>query len=121
MRYVYLPYTFDTLTWETVYTFQFLLRQGKKTTAHCRSGARSACLSLLYALREGQIDEAQFRRQCDEYGADADKALSWYDKHRSVRATAEVHAFYEPESGSLQYVVADRGAPLCDYRPGAGF
>ncbi|WP_440516548.1 beta-lactamase hydrolase domain-containing protein [Serratia nevei] len=113
MRYVYLPYTFDTLTWETVYTFQFLLRQGKKTLAHCRSGARSACLSLLYALREGQIDEAQFRRQCDEYGADADKALSWYDKHRSVRATAEVHAFYEPESGSLQYVVADPEARRC--------
>ncbi|MVZ11087.1 MBL fold metallo-hydrolase, partial [Enterobacteriaceae bacterium 8376wG6] len=47
MRYVYLPYTFDTLTWETVYTFQFLLRQGKRTLAHCRSGARSACLTLL--------------------------------------------------------------------------
>ena len=85
----------------------------QENPAHCRSGARSACLSLLYALREGQIDEAQFRRQCDEYGADADKALSWYDKHRSVRATAEVHAFYEPESGSLQYVVADPEARRC--------
>ena len=51
-----------------------------------------------------------FAANATEYGADADKALSWYDKHRSVRATAEVHAFYEPESGSLQYVVADRGA-----------
>ncbi|OQV64516.1 hypothetical protein AK51_29710, partial [Serratia nematodiphila DZ0503SBS1] len=75
MGYVYLPYTFDTLTWETVYTFHYLLRRGEKSLAHCRSGARSACLSLLYALREGQIDEAQFRSQCAEYGADADKAL----------------------------------------------
>ncbi|WP_048795824.1 beta-lactamase hydrolase domain-containing protein, partial [Serratia sp. 506_PEND] len=113
MRYVYLPYTFDTLTWETVYTFQFLLRQGKKTLAHCRSGARSACLTLLYALREGRIDEAQFRSQCEEYGADADKALSWYRRHQPVQSHAEVHAFYEPESGSLQYVVADPKARRC--------
>lgn len=113
MGYVYLPYTFDTLTWETVYVFQYLLRQGKKTLAHCRSGARSACLSLLYALREGRIDEAQFRRQCEEYGADADKALSWYGKHKSGQSHAEVHAFYEPESGSLQYVVADAEARRC--------
>ncbi len=106
MRYVYLPYTFDTLTGRPFTPSSFCCDKARKPGA-LQERARSACLSLLYALREGQIDEAQFRRQCDEYGADADKALSWYDKHRSVRATAEVHAFYEPESGSLQYVVAD--------------
>ncbi len=111
--YVYLPYTFDTLTWETVYTFHYLVRRGKKTLAHCRSGARSACLALLHALREGRIDEARFRSQCEEYGADADKALSWYRRHQSVQSHAQVHAFYEPESGSLQYVVADPEARRC--------
>ncbi|ORM52737.1 hypothetical protein HA39_20165 [Pantoea brenneri] len=52
ITYVYLPFTFDSLTWETVYTFNRLIRRGKKTLAHCRSGSRSVALYLLYELNE---------------------------------------------------------------------
>lgn len=113
MDYLYLPFTFDTLTWEEVYAFRYALRQNKKTLAHCRSGSRSAILFLLYDLHNGIIDEDTFRRQCADLGADAQKGLDWYKKMSAQNSVPEVHVFYEPESGSLQYVLADPSAKRC--------
>ena len=113
IAYFYLPFTFDSLTWETVYTFNRLIRTGKKTLAHCRSGSRSVALYLLYELNEGRIDEADFRQQCRQLGSDADKALDWYARRQQHTAQAEVHHFYEPASGSMQYVIADAECGRC--------
>ena len=113
MEYIYLPFTFDSLTWEEVYAFHYALRKNKKTLAHCRSGSRSASLFLLYELHTGAMDEATFRIQCARLSADADKALVWFKKMVSQSTIPEVHTFYEPESGSLQYVIADPIAKRC--------
>jgi len=113
MDYVYMPFTFDTLSWEYVDAFHRRVERGGKILAHCRSGARSVSLFLLHDLREGLIDEAEFRAQCQQFGADADKALTWYANRVSKPPQAEVHHFYEPESGSLQYVIADGQAKRC--------
>ncbi|MGF7167853.1 uncharacterized protein (TIGR01244 family) [Pantoea sp. AN62] len=113
ITYVYLPFTFDSLTWETVYTFNRLIRRGKKTLAHCRSGSRSVALYLLYELNEGHIDEASFRQQCSTLGSDADKALAWYARRQQHTPEAEVYHFYESASGSMQYVIADTECGRC--------
>lgn len=113
MDYVALPVTFNTLCLGDIYALHHLLKQHKKTLVHCRSGSRSASLFLLFALHQGTIDEALFRQQCEQYGADAQQALSCYDRMLSAAPDAEVHHFYEPESGSLQYVIADRQTGRC--------
>ncbi|MDU3074762.1 MAG: bifunctional sulfur transferase/dioxygenase Blh [Mixta calida] len=113
MDYVFLPFTFDSLTWEEVYAFHYVLRKGKKTLAHCRSGSRSASLFLLYELHTGVIDEATFRVKCAGLGADAEKALEWFRRMSAHSSVPEVHTFYEPGSGSLQYVIADPLARRC--------
>lgn len=113
MDYVYMPFTFDSLCWEDIATFHQLVKQGKKIVAHCRSGARSFSLFLLHDLREGLIDEAEFRTQCQQFGVDADKALSWFANHLGTPPQAEVYHFYEPGSGSLQYVIADGQTQRC--------
>jgi len=113
IEYIYLPFTFESLTWEDVYAFHYVLRQNKKTLAHCRSGSRSSSLFLLYELHTGAMDEATFRKQCARFSADADKALEWFNKIESKSSVPEVHTFYEPVSGSLQYVIADPLAKRC--------
>ncbi|MCX8964036.1 MBL fold metallo-hydrolase [Erwinia psidii] len=113
MDYFYLPFTFDTLTWDRVYAFNRLLRSAKKTLAHCRSGSRSVCLFLLYELHNGLINETTFRETCFQYEADAEKALAWYACQQETEAQAEVHHFYEPVSGSMQYIVADPASRRC--------
>lgn len=113
MDYLFLPFTFDSLTWEEVYAFHYAVRQSKKTLAHCRSGSRSASLFLLYELHTGVTDEATFREKCAGVGADAKKALQWFRKTSALSTAPEVHIFYEPESGSLQYVIADPLAKRC--------
>ncbi len=113
IAYFYLPFTFDSLTWETVYTFNRLIRKANKTLAHCRSGSRSVALYLLYELNEGLINEADFRQKCSTLGSDADKALNWYASRQLHSPEAEVHHFYEPGSGSMQYVIADAESGRC--------
>ncbi|WP_261640279.1 bifunctional sulfur transferase/dioxygenase Blh [Erwinia mallotivora] len=113
MEYVSLPFNWDSLTLDDIFAFHHLLRQDKKTLAHCRSGARSASLFLLYELHTGQIDEGRFRQRCQQTGGDAERALTWYGGIGKTEAQAEVHPFYEPESGSLQYVIADAAARRC--------
>ncbi|KFK95709.1 MULTISPECIES: beta-lactamase hydrolase domain-containing protein [unclassified Serratia (in: enterobacteria)] len=78
IEYIYMPFTYASLTWEMVYAFNTLLKEGKKILAHCRTGSRSATLYLLHDLRAGLIDEHQFREYCRQYEADADRALAWY-------------------------------------------
>ncbi|WP_241686382.1 beta-lactamase hydrolase domain-containing protein [Serratia plymuthica] len=41
MDYIYMPFTYDSLSWEQVYTFNRQAKSGKKVVAHCRSGSRS--------------------------------------------------------------------------------
>lgn len=113
IEYFYMPFTFDSLTWEMVYTFNRLVRRGKKILAHCRSGSRSVVLFFLYELNEGLIDEADFRMRCHELDAEADKALVWYRFRQQNAPVAEVYHFYESTSGSLQYIVADQASQRC--------
>ncbi|MEX0632413.1 hypothetical protein M8494_11305 [Serratia ureilytica] len=65
--------------------------KARKTGALQKRG--SLCLPFPTCMLRGEIDEARFRLQCDEYGADADKALSWYYEASSVRATAKFTRF----------------------------
>lgn len=113
MQYVYLPFTFDVLTWDDVYTFRHILRQHKKIVAYWQRGSHAASLFLLYELHTGTLDEPTFCRKCDEYGADGGKALAWFSKMSAHKGVPEVHTFYEPESGSLQYIIADPAVKRC--------
>lgn len=113
MDYFYMPFTYDTLAWETVYQFHRLVSKHKKMVAHCRSGSRSIALFLLHALQEGKMNKDTFRETCRQYGTDADKALDWYRRQQQHSPVAEVHHFYEPVSGSLQYIIADVTARRC--------
>ncbi|YCI27613.1 bifunctional sulfur transferase/dioxygenase Blh [Erwinia sp. PK3-005] len=113
IKYLYLPFIYDTLTREDVYTFHRLVKSGKKLIAHCRSGARSVSLFFLHALCEGVMDEKAFQATCRQYDVDAAPALAWYARQQQIAPVAEVHSFYEPKSGSLQYVIADPETRRC--------
>lgn len=113
MEYMYLPFTYDSLTREDVYSFHRHVRSGKKLIAHCRTGARSVCLFFLYELCEGLINESEFQEKCRRHDADATRALAWYARQQLTAPVAEVHQFYESKSGSLQYVIADPEARRC--------
>ncbi|CAI1954667.1 MULTISPECIES: MBL fold metallo-hydrolase [Serratia] len=113
IAYVSLPFTYESLTWEQVYAFNRCVCSGKKLLAHCRTGSRSVGVFFLHALNEGLLDDAGFREQCRLYGADAEAALAWYCRQQQHTPVAQVHSFYEPISGSLQYVIADSESRHC--------
>ncbi|TXE66648.1 bifunctional sulfur transferase/dioxygenase Blh [Serratia nematodiphila] len=113
MDYIYMPFTYDSLSWEQVYTFNRQAKSGKKVVAHCRSGSRSVGIFFLHDLNEGLIDEKTFREYCRQYNADAEPALAWYARQQQCSPVAQVQAFYEPISGSLQYVIADPENQRC--------
>ena len=126
LRYFHVPVTLSSLSMADVLAFREATgpTQGR-VLAHCKTGGRALALHALSTALDAEQQPEEVARFGSTLGFDLTAAANWLRRERGRRP--RVAAFYEPKSGSLQYVVSDpktrRSAivdPVLDFDPHSG-
>ncbi|WP_296743107.1 bifunctional sulfur transferase/dioxygenase Blh [Mesorhizobium sp.] len=118
LDYVFIPVTSTSMTKDDVRRFgEAIVASDGPVIAHCRSGARAFYMWVL----AGNADIAGFSDDrlvstATRIGIAPDAARSWLAANRPTRQAQtkpKVKGFYEPRTGSIQYVVSDPATRKC--------
>lgn len=116
LDYVYIPVTSTSMTGADVRRFaEAIVASDGPVIAHCRSGARAFYMWIL----AGDADVAGFSddkliAKASEIGVQPDAARAWLATNRVARGPKpKIKGFYEPRTGSIQYVVSDPATGKC--------
>ena len=110
--YRFIPVTATTITEADIRSFQEAVSGAKGPVyAHCRSGTRSLTLHVLGEVLAGRMKPGEVEAFGRERGFDLSGAVQWLA--RNAARAPQVRGFYEPRSGSIQYVVADPKTRRC--------
>ncbi|WP_089177951.1 bifunctional sulfur transferase/dioxygenase Blh [Bosea sp. AS-1] len=112
LAYRFIPVTATTITEADIRAFQEAVSGSKgRVYAHCRSGTRSLTLHVLGEVLAGRMKPGEVEAFGRERGFDLSGAAQWL-AWNAARAP-QVRGFYEPRSGSIQYVVTDPKTRRC--------
>lgn len=112
MAYSFVPVTGPTLTEADVEAFQAALAAAPgPVLAHCKGGTRALTLHVLGEVLGGRMKAEAVQGFGASLGFDLAGAKAWLD--RQAARSPKVKAFYEPRSGSVQYVVTDPATSHC--------
>ncbi|KPF62839.1 MBL fold metallo-hydrolase [Bosea sp. AAP35] len=112
LAYHFVPVTGAGITTADVRAFQRAMAESKgPVLAHCRSGLRAVTLFVLGEVLAGRMKRGDVESFGRSHGFDLSGAGTWLDGEAG--RLAKVEAFYEPGSGSLQYVVSDPATRRC--------
>lgn len=112
LSYGFIPVTAATITEADIRAFQRAVSEaGGSVFAHCRSGTRSLTLHVLGEALDGRMTAREIEPFGRARGFDLSGAVAWLARH-AARVPA-VKGFYEPRSGSIQYVVTDPRTKRC--------
>lgn len=113
LAYAHIPVTGQTITEADIRAFQAAVAASPGPVfAHCKSGTRSLTLHALGEVLDGRLPAAEIRAFGENLGFDLKNAEAWFAA-RAGLARPEVRGFYEPRSGSIQYVVSDPAMRRC--------
>ncbi|MGO4676863.1 bifunctional sulfur transferase/dioxygenase Blh [Bosea sp. 2YAB26] len=113
IAYAHIPVTGPTITEANVRAFQRAVASASGPVfAHCKSGTRALTLHALGEVIDGRLEAADVRAFGERLGFDLKGAQAWLAA-RALPARPEVKGFYEPRSGSIQYVVSDPATKSC--------
>ena len=112
LAYSFVPVTGTTITRADVEAFQAALAAAPgPVLAHCKGGTRSLTLHVLGEVLGGRMRAEEVQGFGARFGFDLAGAKAWLD--RESARSPQVKGFYEPRSGSVQYVVADPATARC--------
>lgn len=112
LAYRFVPVTGATITTADIRAFQQAMREAKGAVfAHCKGGTRALTLHVLGEVLDGQMKRDEVEAFGRSHGFDLSGAGRWLE--RDAGRSAQVEAFYEPVSGSIQYVVSDPATRRC--------
>lgn len=112
LAYRFIPVAVPTLTEAEIRAFQMAMSSAKGPVyAHCKSGTRALTLHVLGEVLDGRMKPEEVEPFGRSYGFDLSGAVKWLG-HRA-RQAPQVKGFYEPRTGSIQYVVADPKTKRC--------
>ncbi|MBN9468716.1 MAG: TIGR01244 family phosphatase [Bosea sp.] len=112
LAYSFVPVTGTTITRADVEAFQAALAAAPEPVlAHCQGGMRSLTLHVLGEVLGGRMRAEEVQGFGARFGFDLAGAKAWLD--REGARSPQVKGFYEPRSGSVQYVVADPATARC--------
>lgn len=112
LAYRFVPVTGATVTTADIRAFQQAMREaGGRVFAHCKGGTRALTLHVLGEVLDGRMKRDEVEAFGRSRGFDLSGAVRWLE--REAGRSARVEAFYEPISGSIQYVVSDPATGRC--------
>lgn len=112
LAYRFVPVTGATITTADIRAFQQAMREAKGAVfAHCKGGTRALTLHVLGEVLDGRMKRDEVEAFGRSHGFDLSGAGRWLE--RDAGRSAQVEAFYEPVSGSIQYVVSDPATRRC--------
>jgi len=112
LAYHFIPVTGGTITEADVRAFQKVMADAVGPVyAHCRSGTRSLTLYVLGEALDGRMKIEDIEPFGRARGFDLSGAVAWLV--RRAAQVPEVKGFYEPYTGSIQYVVTDPRTKRC--------
>ncbi len=112
LAYRFVPVTSSTITEADVRAFQDAIRSADgSVVAHCRSGTRALALHVLGEVLDGRMTRDEVAGFGRRHGFDLSSAERWLE--RAAAQAPKVTGFYEPRTGSVQYVVADPATRRC--------
>ncbi|HEV7256935.1 MAG TPA: bifunctional sulfur transferase/dioxygenase Blh [Bosea sp. (in: a-proteobacteria)] len=112
LAYRFVPVTGATITTADIRAFQQAMRDaGGPVLAHCKGGTRALTLHVLGEVLDGRMQRGEVEAFGRSHGFDLAGAARWLE--REAQRRAHVEAFYEPGSGSVQYVVSDPATRRC--------
>lgn len=112
LAYRFVPVTGSTIATADIRAFQQAMREAKGAVfAHCKGGTRALTLHVLGEVLDGRMKRDEVEAFGRNHGFDLSGAVRWLEREAGRRA--QVEAFYEPISGSIQYVVSDPATRHC--------
>ncbi|MGP2491125.1 bifunctional sulfur transferase/dioxygenase Blh [Mesorhizobium sp. PUT5] len=112
LGYDFVPVTGATITEADVRSFGQALAAAKgPALAHCQGGTRALTLFALSEVLEGRMSAQELPAFGRSHGFDLSAGLHWLERH--MAQCPVVTGFYEPRTGSVQYVVADPATKKC--------
>jgi uncharacterized protein (TIGR01244 family) len=112
LAYHFVPVTGSSITEADVRAFQEAVRAADgPVVAHCRSGTRALALHVLGEVLDGRMARDEVGSFGRRHGFDLSSAERWLE--RAAVQAPKVTGFYEPRTGSVQYVVADPATRRC--------
>lgn len=116
LEYVHIPVTSTSMTQEDARRFgEAIIASDGPVIAHCRTGVRAFYMWVLAgnADVEGFSDD-RLITTATGIGIEPAAAQTWLAANRGSRsAKPNVRGFYEPRTGSIQYVVSDPATGKC--------
>lgn len=112
LAYAFVPVTAGTITEADIRAFQKIVSAAEGPVyAHCRSGTRSLTLHVLGEALDGRMQPAEIEPFGRARGFDLSGAVRWLSSRAAQ--VPQVKGFYEPRTGSIQYVVTDPKTRRC--------
>jgi uncharacterized protein (TIGR01244 family) len=112
LAYRFVPVSGATITTADIRAFQQAMGEaGGPVFAHCKSGTRALSLHVLGEVLDGRMKRDEVEPFGRSHGFDLSGGVRWLEREAGRRA--HVEAFYEPGSGSIQYVVSDPATRRC--------
>lgn len=112
LNYAFVPVTGPTITEADIRAFQDVAAAANKPVlAHCDSGLRALTLHILGEVLDGRMERRDVEGFGRRFGFDLAGAVRWLE--REDGRVPEVKGFYDPRTGSVQYVVSDPQAKVC--------
>ncbi|MBB3612815.1 bifunctional sulfur transferase/dioxygenase Blh [Rhizobium sp. BK602] len=112
LGYSFVPVTGPAITEADVEAFRKALSDAHgPVLAHCKSGTRALTLYALGEVLDGRMKREDVESFGRNFGFDLSGAARWLARE-NVRVP-KVKGFYDPRSGSIQYVVSDPSTKAC--------
>ncbi len=112
LSYSFVPVTGPAITEADVHAFRNAMDEVKgPVVAHCKTGARALTLYALGEVLDGRMKREDVEAFGNNHGFDLSGAARWLEK--DATRVPKVKGFFDPLTGSLQYVVADPATKRC--------
>lgn len=112
VSYSFVPVNGSAITEADIRAFQNALNEAKgPVVAHCSSGTRALTLHVLGEVLDGRMKPEDVIAFGRNHGFDLSGASRWLEIE--VTRAAKVKGFFDPRTGSVQYVVADPATKRC--------
>lgn len=112
LNYAFVPVSGAAITEADIRAFQQAMERTQgPVIAHCKSGTRALMLHVLGEVLDGRMRREDVDAFGRSYGFDLSGATRWLEQ--DAARFPKVKGFFDPRTGSIQYVVADPATKRC--------
>lgn len=112
VAYSFIPVTAATITEADIRAFQCAVNGADgPVVAHCKGAGRALTLHVLGEVLDGRMVREEVEAFGKSHGIDLSIGMRWLDKQ--APGAPRVKGFYDPRTGSIQYVVSDPATKAC--------